>query len=229
MSSRVVIIEFPGSSADEVADAYLRVLGIPTEVVWHDTENLPACELVVIPGGSSFCDYLRPGALAKTSAIAAPLRRHSRTGKMLGIGNGFQILCEYGILPGALLPNIENRFLNEEVFVRPQQSVLTAKPLSDVALKFPLACDCGSYYIEPRRLAELQDAKQVVFTYTDKEGDSLSISPTGSQGAIAGLTSVAGNILGVIFHPERAVEKDYGGEQGREILTCLLDGSGKSN
>lgn len=223
MSSKVVIIEFPGSSADEVADAYSRVLGISTQVVWHDSENLPACELVVIPGGSSFCDYLRPGALAKASAIAAPLRRHCRTGKMLGIGNGFQIMCEFGILPGTLLSNLENRFVNEEVYVRPEESVLKSKPFSGAALKFPLACDFGSYYIEPRRLAELKEGRQVVFTYSDKEGDPLTNPPTGSQGAIAGLSSVAGNVLGVMFHPERAVEKEYGGEQGREILTCLLD------
>lgn len=223
MSSRVVIVDFPGSSSEEVADAYLRVLGISTQVVWHDTENLPQCELVVIPGGSSFCDYLRPGALAKASPIAAPLRRHSRTGKMLGIGNGFQILCELGILPGALLSNLENKFVNQEVYVRPQESVLKSSPLGVSAMKFPLACEFGCYYIEPRRLAELQEGKQVVFTYADKEGETLNAPPTGSSGAIAGLTTSAGNILGVMFHPERAVEKEYGGQQGREILTCLLN------
>jgi len=223
MSSRVVVIEFPGSSVDEVADAYTRVLGIPTQVVWHDAETLPACELVVIPGGSSFCDYLRPGALAKASPISSALRRHSRTGKMLGIGNGFQIMCEFGILPGTLLSNLENKFVNEEVYVRPQESIFKSKPLGTIPLKFPLACDFGSFYIEPRRLAELQEGKQVVFTYSDKEGDALTAPPTGSQGAIAGLTSTAGNILGVMFHPERAVEKEYGGEQGRGILACLLD------
>jgi len=223
MSSRVVIVEFPGSSADEVADAYLRVLGISTQVVWHDTENLPACELVVIPGGSSFCDYLRPGALAKASPIAASIRRHSRAGKVLGIGNGFQIMCEFGIFPGALLPNLEGKFVNQEVYVRPQESVLKSKSLGVTPLKFPLACDNGCYYIEPRRLLELQEGKQVVFTYSDKEGEALSMPPTGSQGAIAGLTLPSGNVLGVMFHPERAVENGAGGEQGREILTCLLD------
>jgi phosphoribosylformylglycinamidine synthase I len=222
MSSKVLIVEFPGSSVEEVADAYTRVLGIPAQVVWHDTENLPACELLVIPGGSSFSDYLRPGALAKASAISAAIRRHSRSGKVLGIGNGFQIMCEYGILPGALLSNIENKFVNEDVYVRPQESILVSKPLGDAPLKFPLACEFGSYFIEPRRLAELQESKLVVFRYTDKEGDLLPAPPTGSQGAIAGLTNTSGNVLGIMFHPERMVESEYGGEQGRAVLTCLL-------
>jgi phosphoribosylformylglycinamidine synthase len=200
-------------------------MGISTQIVWHDTENLPEAELVVLPGGSSFCDYLRPGALAKTSPISASLRRFGRSGKILGIGNGFQILCELGILPGTLLPNLEGEFVNKEVFISQKESVLKGKPVSTDGLlgkKYVLACECGSYYLEPRRLGEAEDAKQIVFCYADKEGEVLKEPPTGSKASIAGITNASGNVLGVMFHPERSVEADYGGEHGREILKALL-------
>jgi len=222
MSSRVVIVEFPGSSAAEVADSYNRVLGISAQVIWHDTEAVPTCDLLVIPGGSAFCDYLRPGALVKTSPIAAPIRRYSRIGKMLGIGNGFQIMCELGILPGALLRNGEGHFINEDVYVVAQDCSLKVTPLSRAPRLFPLACEFGCFYLDRRNLTELEANKLVAFSYSDKEGDILQAPPTGSVGAIAGLTNQGGNVLGVMFHPERAVEQSYGGEQGREVLTCLL-------
>jgi phosphoribosylformylglycinamidine synthase I len=217
MSSNVLIIEFPGSSAEEVAEAYKLYLGIDARILWHDTEVLPPCDLLVIPGGSSFCDYLRPGALAKTSPIAPALRRYSRTGRVLGIGNGFQILCEYGVLPGTLLPNLEGDFINREVFVRVQDSCIPGFG-NTVTGPFPLACSSGCYYLDRRKLADLEAAKQIVCTYVDKDGDALEVPPTGSVSAIAGVANSTGNAMGVMFHPERASDA----VAAKLILGCLL-------
>ena len=223
MNSRVVVVEFPGSSAIEVRDAYKKVLNISVEIVWHDAEILPTCELLVIPGGSSFCDYLRPGALAKTSPISTAIRRYARSGKMLGIGNGFQIMCELGILPGAFLPNSEGKFFNREVFVASQESNLKTGVVFSKVGSFPLACQNGCFYMDRRNLSELELTKQIPFCYSDKDGDILKVAPTGSAGSIAGITNSSGTALGVMFHPERAVEEKYGAAHGREVLMCLLD------
>ncbi len=220
--ARVVIIEFPGSSAEEVALAYSRVLKVEAQVVWHDTESLPGASLLVIPGGFSFCDYLRPGALAKASPIAPAIRRFSRSGRVLGIGNGFQILTELAILPGAFLPNAEAKFLAAEVSLTSRKSCSQLFPLADKLFRLPLACESGRYQIDSRSFADLERSEQIAFQYANEDGATATEPPTGSIGSIAGVSNQQGNVLGVMFHPERCVETDFGGEQGREILLAAL-------
>lgn len=222
--ARVIVIKFPGSSAEEVAEAYSQVLGIETQILWHDTETIPQTELLVVPGGSSFADYLRPGALAKASPIAAAIRRTARSSRVLGIGNGFQILCEFGVLPGSLLSNVEGSFISKEVSVVTETSCSKLSPETGQVYQCPIACEYGCYYLDVRALSDLEEAKQVVFRYSDPEGVLLSEPPTGSVKGIAGLSNQQGNVLGLMFHPERSVEANFNSGRGKEILLSALNG-----
>jgi len=220
--ARVTVVEFPGSSAEEVREAYLAISESEVTILWHDAEQMPPTDLLVIPGGSSFCDYLRPGALAKSSPAAIQIRKFARAGRVLGIGNGFQILCELGVLPGAFTANIEAKFIAEEVTVTAQESVCQLLPETRKTLKFPLACEYGRFQIDTRLYAELESNRQIAFQYTTVEGLPDESPPTGSVRGIAGITNELGNVLGVMFHPERSVEERFGGIMGRELLLSAL-------
>jgi phosphoribosylformylglycinamidine synthase subunit PurQ / glutaminase len=215
--AQVAVVHFPGSLVEELTLVLEEDLGISPTVIWHQTERLPAdIDLLIIPGGSAFCDYLRPGALAKSSPIAASIRRFARSGKVLGIGNGFQILTELEVLPGAFLPNLEGQAIVRRAKVATETASLCKilsggyPQVSEVAL----SCVYGRYYVDQRTLTEIQE--QIVFRYSNDEGAvETENPPTGSAGAVAGVCSVDGKVLGVMFHPERSAD-------GKAILRAAL-------
>lgn len=228
---KIAIIKFPGShGADDVLYAYQTVLKQEAYLVWHREENLREPNAVVIPGGFSFGDYLRPGALAKASPVIGALRRFADDrGPLLGIGNGFQLLCELGILPGALLTNSRQQFVNKQVFVKVESTntpfLKETKPQQ--ILRLPLVCYHGFYFADPKTLKDLEDGGQVALRYCDAEGEvDVSSNPTGAMSAIAGVINRHRNVLGVMVHPERAVEALFGNTDGLYLLKSVLSFQG---
>lgn len=227
---RIAIVNFPGShGADDVLYAYSDVLG-QSEVyqVWHLEENLQKPDLVIIPGGATYGDYLRPGALAKSSPICGPVRKFAMDGgPVLGIGNGFQILCEIEVLPGILLLNQCGRFLNEDIFMMAEPEIKSpfAKHIEpETILQLPLACSAARYHADKRTLQDIEDNGQVVFRFCDRFGelDEGEQSKIGSTNCIAALANRHHNVLGLMPHPERAIEKVMGSEVGLELLKPIL-------
>ena len=224
---KIAVVVFPGSSgADDVAYAYREILGQEVVSIWHQEETLKGADVVVVPGGASFGDYLRPGALVMGSPICGALRKFSRDGgPMLGIGNGFQILCELKILPGVLLQNTGLSFLSKDVFVSVDNvsSPFMKGLKEDQVLTVPLACGFGRYYADKRTLKDAEENGNIAFRYCDREGDIDLRDPfNGCLNAIAGVTSRHHNVLGVMFHPERAVEASMGSTVGLPILKAVL-------
>lgn len=227
---KIAIVHFPGShGADDVLYAYSDILKQEQVYkVWHLEENLSKPDLVIVPGGATFGDYLRPGALAKSSPICGPVKKFALDGGLvLGIGNGFQILCEIGVLPGILLLNQCGRFLNEDVHLLAQENIKTpfAKHIqADTVIKLPLACSNARYFADKRTLQDIEDNGQVVFRYSDKFGelDAGENSKIGSTNSIAALANRHHNVLGLMAHPERAVEKVMGSEEGLGVLAKVL-------
>lgn len=220
---KVGVLQYPGSSgAADAAHVLTSVLAAEVRLIHHDQESLGSIDLLVLPGGAAFCDYLRPGALARTSASASAVRKFARSSPVLGIGNGFQILCELGILPGALLVNEALRFVERPVWVRLEDSIcqLTRGMSTRDMRRFPIACLYGCYYTDARTIAAMEEKRQVVFRFSDQQGDPLQKSPTGSS--IAGVTNAEGNVLGIICHPERVCEAVLGGIDGLEFFHSVL-------
>ena len=229
----VTIVKFPGSGgADDAEYVFSRILGVETTVLWHDEENIGDTDLLVLPGGYSFGDYLRPGCLARSSAIAPAIRRFSRTGRVLGIGNGFQVLCELEVLPGILLPNVRLELCSEPVHLKVEKSIcgLCGGLEEGKVFQLPLACSFGCYFADYRTLVDLQEKGLVALRYCDENGEvTEECNPTGSASAIAGVTNVRGNVLGLMAHPERAVEPQFGGTDGLEILRAVLGSASAGN
>jgi len=222
---KVAVIQFPGSAYQDFIYAFGEVLGLEAFPVWHEEEDLKNPDLVVVPGGFSFGDYLRPGGLAKGSVIGGPLRRFAKDGgMMLGIGNGFQILCELGILPGAFLPNPTLDFCNELVHVVLESNkhpILRDLPNGKV-FHLPLACYSGRYFIDQRSLNELESGGLIAFRYSDKDGEcDFEKNFNGSTRSIAGIINRGENVLGLMVHPERVIEALTGNADGRDLLAGL--------
>ena len=220
MHATVVI--FPGSNADAEMIRTLRdVLGVPTEVAWHkDAELPPGTSLVAIPGGFSYGDYLRCGAIAKTSPILGAIRRHAeRGGHVLGVCNGFQILTEAGLLPGALTRNAHMRFECRDVFVTPAAEGPFTAGLPRV-LKLPIAHAEGRYQVDPETLQELEREGRIALRYCDREGQVTGdANPNGSVANVAGIYGGPHkNVLGLMPHPERMSEALLGGADGLSIF-----------
>lgn len=229
---KIAIIKFPGShGAEDVLYAYQTVLKQEAFLVWHKEETLHEPSAVIVPGGFSFGDYLRPGALAKGSPVIGALRRFAEDrGAVLGIGNGFQLLCELGILPGALLTNPRQQFVNDQVFVKVESSnspfLREAKP--GQILRLPLACYHGQYYADPKTLKDLEEAGQIALRYCDSEGEiDNTTNSTGSMNAIASVLNRHRNVLGMMVHPERAVEELVGNTDGLCMLRSVVAGAGE--
>jgi phosphoribosylformylglycinamidine synthase subunit PurQ / glutaminase len=225
---KVAIIEFPGSSGVRDAEyAFREVLDQEVQLVWHQEEFIKDADLVVIPGGAAFGDYLRPGALTKSSPVVGPIRKYAKEGApVIGIGNGFQILCELELLPGVLLPNISAEFLSTEtyVFVDGRNSPWTEHFGEEAILKLPLGCYSGRYFIDARGLRDLEENDRIAFRYCDMEGEvSLEYPFNGSMNAIAGIYNRHGNVLGMMHHPERAVEESMGNTDGVEVFRNILN------
>lgn len=229
MSARIAVVQFPGSGG--VADAlhaYGTVLGYQVYTVWHQEEDVKKPDILVIPGGAAFGDYLRPGALAKTSPICGAIKKFARDdGLIIGLGNGFQILCELEILPGVLLVNQNSRYLNEDAHVLAENtsSPWTRHLDEDDVYRLPIGCSYGRYYADKRTLKDLEEEGRVAFRFCDHEGDVDDQHPyNGSSHAIAGILSRHSNVLGIMCHPERAVERITGGTDGITILQSPLLG-----
>jgi len=214
------VIQFPGSNDDrDMCFALKSVLGAPAELVWHKEAELPAgARAVLLPGGFSYGDYLRCGAMARFSPVMAAVRRFAEAGgPVLGTCNGFQVLCEASLLPGALLRNRDLHFVCETAALRVERVAppFTSRCRSGEVLRIPIKHGEGAYYADPETLDALERRGQVVLRYLQ--------NPNGSLRDIAGVANEAGNVLGLMPHPEHAVEPALGGTDGAKILGSLLD------
>jgi len=217
---KAAVIVFPGSNCDRDAAVALRGAGAEVAMAWHkDTVLPPGTDLVVLPGGFSFGDYLRCGAIAARSPIAGAVRSHAeRGGFLLGVCNGFQILLEMGLLPGALMRNAGLRFVCRTVALRvgTADSAFTAGYAAGQAIQLPVAHHDGNYLADDDTLARLRGEDRVALTY----GEAVN----GSTGGIAGVLSANRRILGLMPHPERAAEPAHGGTDGRALFAGLVEG-----
>ncbi|OPX32007.1 phosphoribosylformylglycinamidine synthase I [candidate division KSB1 bacterium 4484_188] len=223
---KFAVIIFPGSNCDhDMYHALHKVLGEEVKFVWHGETSLDGYEVIVLPGGFSYGDYLRAGSIARFSPVMNEVIRHAEAGKpVLGICNGFQILTECGLLPGALLRNKNLRFVCKDVYISTENvnTIFTNQLNKGQILKIPIAHGEGNYFIDRADLQELEENGQIVFRYATAGGDLAdSANPNGSVSNIAGIVNRQGNVLGMMPHPERAVELLLGSEDGRFIFNSL--------
>ncbi|MBI3805767.1 MAG: phosphoribosylformylglycinamidine synthase subunit PurQ [Nitrospirae bacterium] len=223
---RFGIVVFPGSNCDR--DCHYVTQGVlkePTTFIWHKETRLPEIDALIIPGGFSYGDYLRAGAIARFSPIMkAVVDFAARGGHVLGICNGFQILVEAGLLPGALRRNRSLKFICKTVHVRVEnnQTPFTSLYQPGQILTLPIAHAEGNYFIDDAGLARLRERNQIIFRYTSADGvDSEAANPNGSIDQIAGLSNEAGNVLGMMPHPERVSDPLLGGEDGIKLFQSL--------
>ncbi|MFN3367912.1 MAG: phosphoribosylformylglycinamidine synthase subunit PurQ [Thermus sp.] len=222
---RWAIVRFPGSNCDEDARFALEKAGLKAEYVWHTETSLRGFDGVFLPGGFSYGDYLRAGALAAKSPVMEEVRRFAREGRLvIGVCNGFQVLTEAGILPGALLANLNLHFTCKEVGVRVERTDLPFTRLypRGQVLRLPIAHAEGRYYADAETLARLEGEGLVVFRYAPLRGEA-DYNPNGSLHDIAGITNEKGNVLGMMPHPERAVDEVLGGTDGLPLFLGILE------
>ena len=229
MNAAVVV--FPGSNCDaDTLHVLGNVVGMNARYAWHADSTLDEVDLVVLPGGFSYGDYLRTGAMAARAPIMGAVVEHAAQGRpVLGICNGFQILLETGLLPGAMLSNASTEFRCEWTHLRVEstQTPCTAAAESGQVLRLPIAHADGNYVIDPDGLARLHDEDRVVFRYVSKAGNRTpDANPNGAIDDIAGICNVGRNVVGMMPHPERASEAALGGEDGRAIWDSLLAAAG---
>lgn len=226
MKSAVIV--FPGSNCDrDVAVALTHSTGKPPLMIWHrETELPPRLDLIVVPGGFSYGDYLRAGAMAAHSPIMRAVKARAEAGiAVLGICNGFQILTEAGLLPGVLMRNADLRFICKDVFLRveDQSTIFTNNYASGQILRIPVAHNEGNYFADEQTLRKLRENGRIVFRYCSSEGTlDDRFNPNGSQDNIAGILNENGNVLGMMPHPERLAEPLLGGTDGRAMFDSLL-------
>jgi len=215
---RAAVIVFPGSNCDRDLAVAFRAAGLETEMVWHKDTSLPDVDIVGIPGGFSYGDYLRCGAIAATSPICGAVKAHGdRGGYVLGICNGFQVLTETGLLPGALLRNAGLKYIcrTETLIVESTDSVYTQGYTAGQQIDIPIAHHDGNYFADQATLDQLEGEGRVAFRYTS--------NPNGSQRDIAGILSPNRRVLGMMPHPERAADAGHGGIDGTQMFTGLID------
>ena len=221
------VVVFPGSNCDH--DAYYalgQVLHQPVEFLWHQSEQLSGFDAIILPGGFSYGDYLRTGAIARFSPVMRAVEKFARGGGLvLGICNGFQILCEAGLLPGALVRNAGLRFICRPVHIRVEttDTPFTAAARRGQVLEMPIAHADGNYFCDSATLAELERNQQIVFRYTTPDGrEEPAANPNGSLANIAGICSRERNVVGLMPHPDRAVETALGSSDGLVIFHSLI-------
>lgn len=224
---KVGVITFPGSNCDEdMVYTMETILGQKVERLWHKDHDLKGSELIILPGGFSYGDYLRSGAIARFSPIMNEVVAHAgKGGLVLGVCNGFQVLCEAGLLPGALLHNTNRKFICKNVYLLAQsERARITQGLDPVRpYNIPIAHGEGNYFAHPETLKELDDNDQVIFRYCDSEGHiSEDCNPNGSVENIAGVMNKEGNVFGMMPHPERAADSILGNTDGRDMLEALL-------
>jgi len=221
------VLVFPGSNCDQ--DTYHVISDLahqPVTFLWHDSPSLENCDAILVPGGFAYGDYLRTGAIARFSPVMQSVKKFAADGGLvLGICNGFQILCEAGLLPGALMRNTGLKYVCKPVHVRVENS---ATPFTNTCslgevLTIPIGHMEGNYFCDQATLEELHRDHRVVFRYATSAGEiSPSANPNGSLDNIAGICSAGGNVLGMMPHPERASEPELGGVDGMKIFHSLV-------
>jgi phosphoribosylformylglycinamidine synthase len=220
------VVVLPGSNCDHDAVHVTRdVLGAEVELLWHKETDLRGADCVIVPGGFAYGDYLRAGALAKFAPVMEPIRRHAAGGGMVfGICNGFQVLTEAGLLPGALMRNQHLRFLGRDVFLRVEETdtPFTCELERGAVLRVPIAHGEGNYFADDATLDELERSRQVIFRYCDAEGRILhDANPNGSARNIAGICNSGRNVLGMMPHPERCSEALLGNTDGFGVFRSI--------
>ena len=229
---RVAVIQFPGSNCDTDCQAALSSFkGVRAEIVWHKEISLAGYDAVVLPGGFSYGDYLRCGSIARFSPIMGVVREVANAGVLvLGICNGFQILCEAGLLPGTLLRNNRLLFRCENLHLRVENS---GTPFTSVlhrgqVLEIPIAHGEGNYFADPETLNQMETNGQILVRYCNASGNvTAEANPNGSLGNIAGICSHGRNVFGLMPHPERACESILGGTDGRGIFQSMIEAVAK--
>jgi len=221
------VIVFPGANCDRDAAYVLRdLLGQPTKMIWHEDSDLSDVDTVIVPGGFSYGDYLRCGAIAQFSPAMQATAAHAKQGKLvMGICNGFQVLTEMGLLPGALVRNRDLHFVCDRLPLKVERtdSPWTQNYTPGQIITLPVAHGEGCYYAEPDTIKALEDNDQVLFRYCDAKGQSNeAANPNGSINNIAGICNRAGNVLGLMPHPERAADAALGNTDGLALFEGLL-------
>ena len=222
------VVVFPGSNCDH--DAFYAIGNIlkkPVEFIWHQSEDLAGSDAIILPGGFAYGDYLRTGAIARFSPVMKSVEKFARSGGLvLGICNGFQVLLEAGLLPGAMMRNAGLRFICRHVYIRVEQTdtpATCAAPRGQI-LKIPIAHNDGNYMCDEATLAELEKNRQIVFRYTTPDGnDDAAGNPNGSIHNIAGICNRERNVIGLMPHPERAVESALGSADGLMIFQSMVE------
>lgn len=224
---KAAVVVFPGSNCDTDCYHALRdQMGMEVNFVWHKETEIPQSDLVVIPGGFSYGDYLRTGAIARFSPVLEAVTRHANEGRaVIGICNGFQILLESGLLPGAMLRNRSLSFICKHVWLKVvnNETQFTRKMKQNELLSIPIAHGEGNYYCDDETLKRLKNENRIIFQYASASGEvSDEFNPNGSRENIAGIINEGGNVLGMMPHPERATDLILGSVDGRPIWESLL-------
>lgn len=224
---KAAVIVFPGSNCDrDLKVALAASMGRDPDMVWHAESELPPTDLIAIPGGYSYGDYLRPGAMAATSPIMRDVVKKAAAGTpVLAICNGFQVVTEAGLLPGALLRNANQKFICRDVHLKVtgENDLFAGAFRQGEVIRLPIAHMDGNYYTDSETLAELEDTGRVAFRYVDEQGEATDeANPNGSLNNIAGIYNKAGNVLGLMPHPERLIAPELGGIDGRRFFDHLV-------
>jgi phosphoribosylformylglycinamidine synthase len=225
------VVQFPASNCDQDAVHALReVFGVSARLVWHKEQSLGEADAVIVPGGFSYGDYLRTGAIARFSPIMQAVQNFAAQGGLvLGICNGFQILCEAGLLPGALIRNRSLQFRCEHVFLETlnRNTVFTSRIPEGKLLRIPIAHGEGCYFADQETLKKLRANNQILFRYVNERGEATEqANPNGSLENIAGICNERGNVAGLMPHPERACEPLLGSEDGRLVFESVIHALG---
>jgi phosphoribosylformylglycinamidine synthase len=221
------VIVFPGSNCDrDVKVALEKVADAHVSMVWHADAAVPATDLIVLPGGFAYGDYLRTGAMAAHTAVMRDVAAKAKAGvPVLGICNGFQVLCEAGLLPGVLMRNASLRFVCRDVWLKVEQpdTLFTSEYRKGEVIRLPVAHGDGNYFADAETLDELEAEGRVVFRYTDAAGNvTPAANPNGAQHNIAGICDARRRVLGMMPHPERLIEPMLGGDDGRRLFESLV-------
>jgi phosphoribosylformylglycinamidine synthase subunit PurQ / glutaminase len=224
---RFGVVVFPGSNCDDdLVHVLSEVVGVRTEKIWHKSHHLPSVDAVFLPGGFSYGDYLRSGAIARYANIMPEVSRFAHQGGLVwGICNGFQILCEAGLLPGVLLPNRDQQFICENVLLKvcTSDSIISNQLQKGQILKIPIAHADGRYHADESTLHQLKSNHQILFKYCNAQGElSAESNLNGSMGSIAGICNAQRNVFGMMPHPERASESILGNTDGLGLFQSMM-------
>lgn len=220
---KVAVIRYPGSNCDQDAFHAMEDVNVGAGYVWHEEHALDGYDAVFIPGGFTYGDYLRCGAMAARAPIMAEVQRFAKEGRpVIGACNGFQILCEAGILPGALMRNQDQKFICKDVYLKAENTKSIWTRGVDKVVRIPIAHGEGRYVADEETVKRMEDAEQIAFRYVDPSGNRAdNYNANGSNHAIAGVLNREGNVLGLMPHPERATNARLGCSDGLQILNAL--------